>query len=153
MITTSDTCFSSRYGSNPISLTEAICIKSALIQQNPEKLYFHTDIVSLSIYGQYWKALVNGCNIYKVFDIFSHQVSDTSLQLSKKLRVFMAKETQELNIFGKQGVNAKSASIYWKFHVLYKHGGLVLDTNILLLQSVDTLRWGISRFVTVLKFI
>ena len=46
-----------RYGDTPVSLVEAICIKSYLMQQNPDRFYLHTNMVDLSNYGEHWKQL------------------------------------------------------------------------------------------------
>ena len=67
-------------------------------------------------------------------------ITDKTLHLDEKLRVFMSRDPGEMDILGKTGVTPHIASLYWKFHVLNKYGGVLLDTNILLLQDVNSLR-------------
>ena len=52
----------------------------------------------------------------------------------------MARDPGEMNILGKTVVSPHTASVYWKFHVLNKYGGVLVDTNILLLQDINSLR-------------
>jgi len=113
-----------RYGDTPLSYVECVSIKSALLHMNPDKLYLHTNLVDLSNYGQYWNTLY----------------SDRTLNLNERLRVFMARDPGEMNILGKTVVSPHTASVYWKFHVLNKFGGVLVDTNILLLQDINSLR-------------
>ena len=49
-----------RYGDTPVTFVEAVCIKSYLIHQNPDKLYLHTNLVDLTNYGQNWDTLYQG---------------------------------------------------------------------------------------------
>jgi len=113
-----------RYGDNPISFVEAACIKSYLLHQNPSKLYLHSNLVDLSHLGQYWDKLYH----------------EKNLNLNEKLRVVMSRDPDEMNILGQSSVTPFTASLYSKFHVLNKYGGVHLDTNILLLQNIDSLR-------------
>jgi len=113
-----------RYGDTPLSYVECVSIKSVLLHMNPDKLYLHTNLVDLSNYGQYWNRLY----------------SDKTLNLDERLRVFMARDPGEMNILGKTVVSPHTASVYWKFHVLNKYGGVLVDTNILLLQDINSLR-------------
>ena len=49
-----------RYGDTPVTFVEAVCIKSYLIHQNPDKLYLHTNLVDLTNYGPNWETLYQG---------------------------------------------------------------------------------------------
>ena len=54
-----------RYGDTPVTFVEAVCIKSYLIHQNPDKLYLHTNLarpglVNLKNYGPNWVTLYKG---------------------------------------------------------------------------------------------
>ena len=129
-----------RYGDTPVSFVEAVCIKSYLLHQNPDKLYLHSNLVDLSHYGPNWDSLYKG-NILHSFLRLLIPITDETLHLDKKLRVFMSRDPVEMNILGKTAVTPYIASLYWQFHVLNKYGGVFLDTNILLLQNIDSLRW------------
>lgn len=113
-----------RYGNKKMTFTEAVCLKSFLMQQKPDKFYLHSNLVDLSGMGKYWDRL------YK----------DEGLNLREKLRVFMSKDPSELEILGRTSVSRDVAKNYWKFHVLRKYGGILLDTNVLLLQNIDHFR-------------
>jgi len=63
---------------------EATCIKSYLLHQNPDSVYFHTNLGSLKTLGKYWDQLYQ----------------DKRLKLEEKLRVKMMKDSSELDILG-----------------------------------------------------
>ena len=52
----------------------------------------------------------------------------------------MCKDPSELNILGKNEVSSATAKLFWKFFVLEKYGGILIDRNIMLKKRVDKLR-------------
>jgi len=109
------------YSDKALSLAEAACIKSFLIHQNPDTFYVHTFDLSLRNLGEQWQAL------YK----------DPSLHLDTKLRIVGSRDPAELAILGRDSVSGATAKLYWKFFVLQKYGGLLIDRNILVTKSLD----------------
>ena len=65
---------------------------------------------------------------------------DKTLNLESRLRIVMCKDPSELNILGKNEVSSATAKIFWKFFVLEKYGGILIDRNIMLKKRVDKLR-------------
>jgi len=56
------------------------------------------------------------------------------------MRVVNGRHPSELNILGQASVKEKTAKMYWKFFVLQKYGGILIDRNILLKSNLDHLR-------------
>ena len=52
------------YKQQEISFVEATCIKSYLLHQNPDSVYFHTNLGSLKTLGKYWDQLYQGEHIF-----------------------------------------------------------------------------------------
>ena len=62
---------------------------------------------------------------------------DPSLHLDTKLRIVGSRDPAELPILGGDSVSGATAKLYWKFFVLQKYGGLLIDRNILVTKSLD----------------
>jgi len=112
------------YADKSLSIAEAACLKSFILEQNPDTFYIHLIGVDLSVLGDNWKTLYN----------------DINLQLEKNMRVVNGRHPSELNILGQASVKETTAKIYWKFFVLQKYGGILIDRNILLKSNLDHLR-------------
>ena len=127
-----------RYGSRPLTFTvssstpfpplqEAVCLKSFLQKQKPQKFYLHTNIVDLSQFGEFWTELYKGVSRNKA-ERFS--LLDPELNLRERMRLVMARDPSEMAILGtppphtifpgKTHASASSSSLYWSLHVLSK---------------------------------
>lgn len=103
-----------------ISFMEAICILSAVVNQNQVQLYIHTD---RELSGKYWNLLL-GVNRFRM----ALQV----LSLDRPKDVF----GQQLNSSWKDIHGSDVA----RLQILMRHGGIFLETDVFLVQSLDEFR-------------
>ena len=110
-----------RFNQTQFSFVEYICIRSAFINQNPDLIYFHTDVVNFS--GKYWNQMVSEEELYA------------------KIRIIPAELPSE--IFGqtfRKNFRLFHGSDVKRIRLLMTHGGIYLDNDVFVVNNLDRYR-------------
>jgi hypothetical protein len=104
------------------SFVEYICLLSAFINQKPDYIFIHTNVIG-RFRGKYWKLI--------------QQKTDLNLRLivlpiKIPLKIFGQKLSQNWNIY--------HGSDILRIKVLMKYGGIYLDNDVYVVQNLDKYR-------------
>uniref|UniRef100_A0A146M4C3 Alpha-1,4-N-acetylglucosaminyltransferase n=1 Tax=Lygus hesperus TaxID=30085 RepID=A0A146M4C3_LYGHE len=111
-----------RFGLQEFSFVDAVCLLAALKNQKPEKIYLHTDLPNF--YGRHWKVILSTPGISGVIEL-------------KYMRVPDQIYGQTLNNLGWRKYHASDIA---RLQILMKYGGIYLDNDSYIVQSLDTFR-------------
>lgn len=105
-----------KFGDNPLSFVEAVCIRAAWLHQRPEKLMIHCDQCNRTVQSPLW---------YLIKDI-------PVLKLQTTVR--------PTEVFGIKFSYIQHASDVVRLQVLMKYGGIYLDSDSYIVKSLDPYR-------------
>lgn len=112
-----------RFNSTMLSFIDYVCIQSAYRNHGPDYFYFHTDIPEKKFHGKFWNLVKKDNDLYSRFRFFH-------IDLPKQ-------------IFGQ---NLSTNWRLWhgsdvaRIQTVAKYGGIYLDNDVFVLQSLDKYR-------------
>lgn len=113
-----------RFNQTQFTFVDYVCLLAAFRNQRPDYFYIHTDVPNGRFEGKYWEWVQN------------------DRQLSSRIRIVHREAPKE--IFG-QKLDLKEyglwhGSDYTRVHLLTEHGGIYLDNDMYVVQSLDKYR-------------
>ncbi|KZS18626.1 Uncharacterized protein APZ42_015162 [Daphnia magna] len=112
-----------RFNKTTFTFVDYVCLRSAYIQQKPERIYLHTNVDVNNLTGRYWKWIQSEPDLYR--------------------RIVIQPIELPSEIFGQplsDGWRLYHGSDIARIRTMMKYGGIYLDNDVYVVQNLDKYR-------------
>lgn len=112
-----------RFNKTTFTFVDYICLRSAYIQQRPDRIYLHTNVDETNLTGHYWKRIQTEPDFYR-------RIVVQPIQLPSE-------------IFGQplsEGWRLYHGSDIARIRTMMKYGGIYLDNDVYVVRNLDKYR-------------
>lgn len=112
-----------RFNKNSFSFVDYVCVRSAYVNQRPERIVFHTNVGVDNFTGAYWNRIREEADFYSRIVVLPAEVPTEIFgqRLSDGWRLFHGSDIARIRI-------------------MMEHGGIYLDSDVYVVQNLDKYR-------------